>query len=491
MDKYLLGIDIGTSAVKTAVFDFDGNLIADCLESYKTYYPAAHFAEQDPADWWKAVCTCIKEITGKVNASQICAVGVDGQGWSAVAADGNGNALCKTPIWTDTRSTAECEFLKTVLTESEWFEISKNPIQPGYSLPKVLWYKNNVPDILSKAQYILQSNSYIAMKLTGNATQDVSQGYAYHFFDMESGKWRKDLIDALNIPSHLFPEPEACSKISGKVTHEASIQTGLIEGTPVVTGGLDAACAALGVGAVRPGMTQEQSGQAGGMSICTDKCVSDPKLIMGFHTVPGQWLVQGGTTGGGGALRWLRSTVCPEISYKEMDEIASQVKPGCDGLIFLPYLAGERSPLWNPDAKGVFFGLTFAHTKAHIIRSVMEGVAFSLRHNLETADRAGAPVNVMRSAGGSSASTLWTQIKADVTGKTIEVPTGNSATVYGASILAGVGAGVFEDEITAAEKTVKPGRIQYPDAENESIYTRQYNRYIELYEKLESMMKED
>lgn len=491
MEKYLLGIDIGTSAVKVAVFDFDGNLISDTLESYNTNYPAAHFAEQNPDDWWTAVCAALKRITSEIPAGEIAAAGLDGQGWSAVATDKNGNPLCPTPIWTDTRSAAECDFINSIKPENKWFEICRNPVQPGYSLPKVLWYKNNAPDVFSKAEYILQSNSFIGMRLTGNASQDVSQGYAYHFFNMETGKWDKEAMSELGIPVSLLPDPVKCSAIIGKVTKAASAQTGLIEGTPVTAGGLDAACAALGVGAVKPGMTQEQSGQAGGMSICSDSSDSDPKLIMGFHTVPGLWLVQGGTTGGGGALRWLRSNICPELTYAQMDELACQAAPGSDGLVFLPYLAGERSPLWNPDAKGVFYGMTFAHTRSHIIRAVMEGVAFSLRHNLETAEKAGAGVNVMRSAGGSSVSRLWTQIKSDVTKKTIEVPKDNSATVFGAAILAGTGAGIYESEASAAEKMIKINRTHKPDDSTADIYDKQYNKYLELYNRLESMMKEN
>ncbi|MBR6360203.1 MAG: FGGY-family carbohydrate kinase [Clostridia bacterium] len=489
MGDYLLGLDIGTSAVKAAVFDYEGCLAADALEAYKTEYPAPHFAEQDPGDWWAAVCKAVKSVLGKINPRDISAVGTDGQGWAAVAVDKSGNPLCKTPIWTDTRSTAECARMLEILSGKEWFDICKNPVQPGYSLPKILWYKNNAPEVFSGAEYILQSNSFIGMRLTGNASQDVSQGYAYHFFDMETGRWNGDAMRALGIPASILPDPVPCNTVIGKVTPEAASQTGLPEGIPVVAGGLDAACAALGVGAVKPGMTQEQSGQAGGMSICTESSAGDPRLIMGFHTVPGLRLLQGGTTGGGGALRWLKNSLCPGLSYSQMDELAAGIRAGSDGLIFLPYLAGERSPLWNPDAKGVFFGLTFAHTRAHIIRAVMEGVAFSLRHNLETAANAGAEVSVMRSAGGSSVSRVWTQMKADITGKTIEVPEDNSATVSGAAILAGVGAGIFESEAAAAEKFVKPGRVHTPQEENKEIYDSQYEKYIEIYEHLEPMMR--
>ena len=491
MEKYLLGIDIGTSAVKAAVFDFSGSLIADSLESYPTFYPQPRFAEQDPDEWWAAVCRAVKSIAQRVNPRDISAVGIDGQGWAAVAADREGNPLCRTPIWTDTRSVAQCDEMRSVMSDGEWFEICKNPIQPGYSLPKVLWYKENAPDVFSKAAYILQSNSFIGMRLTRNASQDVSQGYAYHFFDMKNRRWDESALKALGLPAELFPEPVQCSKVIGSVTAQASHETGLCEGIPVIAGGLDAACAALGVGAVSPGTTQEQSGQAGGMSICAAGCGNTPDLIMGCHTVPGMWLLQGGTTGGSGALRWLRGNISPELTYAQMDELAVEVPAGSEGLIFLPYLAGERSPLWNPFAKGVFYGLTFAHTRAHMIRSVMEGVAFSLRHNLETAEKAGAKVNLMRSAGGSSVSRVWTQMKADVTGKTIEVPRGNSATVLGAAILAGTGAGVFESEAKAAESAVKADRVHTPDETKSEVYSAAYEKYIEIYERLSPLMKEE
>ena len=209
---------------------------------------------------------------------------------------------------------------------------------------------------------------------------------------------------------------------------------------------------------------------------------------MSFHVVPDMWLLQGGTTGGGGALKWLKGIVSPDTGFAEMDSAAASVAPGSDGLIFLPYLAGERSPIWNPDAKGVFYGLTYKHTKAHIIRAVLEGTAFALRHNIETAAKTGTDVDIMRAMGGSSQSCLWTQIKSDITGKKIEVPAVNEATALGAALLSGVGAGVFESASLAAEKIIKTGRVHIPDAENKMKYDTIYSRYLELYSRLEPMM---
>jgi len=488
MNKYLVGIDIGTSACKAAAFTLDGALAAEATESYETEYPAPGMAQQNPGDWWAAVTRALKSITAVIAPSEIAAVGVDGQSWSAVAVDRDGNALCPTPIWTDTRATRECAQMLEIKPAEKWFETAKNPVQPGYTLPKILWYKNNIPDIYEKTDKILQSNSFIVMRLTGEISQDLSQGYGLQCFDMNKGSWSEEILALLGIDPSLLPSPVPCSAIAGRVTAKAAEETGLKEGTPVAAGGLDAACAALGVGATRPGRTQEQGGQAGGMSICTESSDSDPGLIMSYHVVPGMWLLQGGTTGGGGALRWLRTLISPDISFKEMDTLAESAPEGSDGLVFLPYLAGERSPVWNPAAKGVFFGMTYAHTRAHIIRAVMEGTAFALRHNLETAAKAGAKADVMRAMGGSAASRIWTQIKADVTGSVIEVPSSANATVLGAALLAGEGAGVYSSAADAAEGIVRVDRTHTPDISKREIYDDGYAKYLELYSRLEPMM---
>ena len=264
--------------------------------------------------------------------------------------------------------------------------------------------------------------------------------------------------------------------------------TGLTAGTPVVAGGLDAACGTLGAGVVDAGQTQEQGGQAGGMSICLNNYAADRRLILGQHVVPGRWLLQGGTTGGGGALKWLRETICPELSFDEMSSLAGSVPAGSDGVLFLPYMAGERSPIWNPHASGVFFGLSYAKSRAHMIRACMEGVAYSLRHNLEAALETGVAVGTMRAMGGSANSHIWTQMKADVTGKRIEVPLSDAATTLGAAILAGVGTGVYTGFGEAVERTITVRRTHEPDPALQDVYEEGYKKYRALYERLEPMM---
>ena len=295
-----------------------------------------------------------------------------------------------------------------------------------------------------------------------------------------------------------LPEIVACDKIVGTVTEEAAAQSGLTVGTPVVAGGLDAACGTLGAGVIHPGETQEQGGQAGGMSICTDTYKADPSLILGYHVVPGKWLLQGGTTGGGGVMRWFerefaayersRKADTGKSSLEQLNEIAEAVPAGSEGVVFLPYMSGERSPVWNPYAKGVFYGLDFAKTKGHMVRACMEGVAFSLRHNLEVAEAAGAKAEVLRAMGGSANSLLWTQIKADVTGKAVVVPASDTATTLGAAILAGVGVGFYKDYEEAVSMTVKETRRHEPNPENKEVYNKTYRTYRDLYESLKAMM---
>ena len=251
-------------------------------------------------------------------------------------------------------------------------------------------------------------------------------------------------------------------------------------------------------GVIHPGETQEQGGQAGGMSICTDTYKADPSLILGYHVVPGKWLLQGGTTGGGGVMRWFerefaayersRKADTGKSSLEQLNEIAEAVPAGSEGVVFLPYMSGERSPVWNPYAKGVFYGLDFAKTKGHMVRACMEGVAFSLRHNLEVAEAAGAKAEVLRAMGGSANSLLWTQIKADVTGKAVVVPASDTATTLGAAILAGVGVGFYKDYEEAVSMTVKETRRHEPNPENKEVYNKTYRTYRDLYESLKAMM---
>lgn len=486
MKQQLLGIDIGTSACKVAVFDEDGKVLAQANRPYRVYYPQNGWAEQNPEEWWEAICDAVRETLSEesVNAEQIKGIGVDGQSWSAIPVDENGSVLHNTPIWMDTRARHLCEKVKKEIGADEIFRVAGNDFLPSYVTPKLLWFKEERPEVFQKTHKFLQSNSYIVMKLTGEMSQEYSQCYGIHFFHMEKLSYDMALAEKMGLSPDMMPKLYGCDEIVGSVTEEAAKKTGLKAGTPVVAGGLDAACGALGAGVYRPGETQEQGGQAGGMSICTDRALSHKALILGTHVVPGLWLLQGGTVGGGGALKWFRQELGGGMSFDELTAEAAEAPPGSDGVLFLPYMAGERSPIWNPDAKGVFYGLSFDKTRGHLIRSVLEGVAFSLEHNLRTAAETGIHVDTLNAMGGASNSVLWTQIKADVTGKTIRVPSSDTATTLGAAILAGVGCGIYGSYGEAVNRTIRMTRVQEPNPENKAVYDRAMERYLRLYEDL-------
>ena len=497
MGKLLLGIDIGTSSCKVAIFDLDGNVVIQSNKPYDVYYLKKDFVEQNAEEWWNAVCEAIKECLKKNNIDpvKIAGIGIDGQGWAALPVDIKGKPLHNAIIWMDRRSSKQCEEIIKKIGKDRILKVSGNSFDSTYTTPKILWLKENKPNIYKNTYKFLQSNSYIAFKLTGAMTQDLSQGYGLHCFDIKAGKYDEKLCKDLGISLEKLPNICSCDEVVGVVTQEAAKQTGLAMGTPVVAGGLDAACGTLGAGVIELGQTQEQGGQAGGMSICIHKPIVHEKLILGFHVIPNAWLLQGGSVGGG-SLKWFRNEFGEYEKYMEeqtgensFDALVNKAKVinvGSDGVIYLPYMAGERSPIWDKHAKGVFYGLGYDKTKGHIIRSILEGVAYSLEHNLQTAKEVNVEVSELVSIGGAANNLTWTQIKSDVTGKKIKVPTADTATTLGAALLAGVGIGIYKDYKQAVERTVKITRIHEPNMENHKIYRKYYAIYLEIYKNLKS-----
>ncbi|MCL2772282.1 MAG: xylulokinase [Oscillospiraceae bacterium] len=487
---YILGIDIGTSACKAAVFDKNGNVIISETGAYNIYYPKDGYVEQKPGEWWAVVCKSIKNIfaSGKVSPEDIKAVGLDGQSWSAILIDKNGEVLFDNPIWMDTRASEICGEIRETVGEKNIFDLCGNPFAPTYTTPKIIWFKRNYPDIFKKTYKVMQSNSYIVYKLTGVLSQDLSQCYGLHFYDMRKQMWDKNMADAMGIDVNLMPEIYNCHDIVGGITREAAALTGLSEGTPVVAGGLDAACGTLGAGVITDGETQGMGGQSGGMSICCDEYKSHEKLILCNHVVPGKYLLQGGTIGAGASFKWLRENFFSDMQFSEMDEMAKKIPCGSDGVIFLPYMAGERSPIWDPKAKGVFYGFDFSKNKAHFIRSVMEGVAYSLQHNIETAAETGSNIRTLYITGGLANSDLWMQIKSDVTNKPVAVPLSDTAGTLGAAILAGIAVGIYSDFADAVKNTVTIRKTYYPNPENHELYMKRYSTYRGIYEKLKEIM---
>ncbi len=492
MKDLLLAIDQGTSGCKMTIFDITGQVVCSITKAYNTYYPAEGYVEQKPEEWWQVIQEGIATMLEERDIDPTCikGIGIDGTGWACIPIDQSGHVLHPAMIWLDRRAEKQANWMKQILDEAELIALSGNPVDPAYITPKMLWLKENMPDLYKKTDKFIQSNAYIALKLTGKLSQEYSQCYGFHFFNIKTGKWDEKIADSLGISLDLMAPLMQCHDIVGHVTEEVAKATGLSVGTPVVAGGLDAACCTLGAGVIHEGQTQEQGGQAGGMSIALGKPVIHPQLILGYHVVPNMWLLQGGTTGGGGTLNWFNR----EFGHAEqqeaiekdsnpfaiMSEEADSIPPGSDDIIFLPYMKGERSPLWNSKAKGVYYGLSFDKTRAHMIRSTMEGVAYALRHNLETAEETSVKVGKLSSVGGSANSHVWTQLKSDITGRTIEVPYSDHATTLGAAILAGVGVGIYKDFEEAIKKTVTIQRTHEPNAERSKIYNTCYGHYLKL-----------
>lgn len=497
---YLLAIDIGTSSCKLSVFEKDGTHVASCSRSYPLYTPAPGFVEQDPEQWWDGVCSACRELLEKnqIPASRIVAVGISGQSWSAVAIDRDGSVLCRTPIWMDTRAKDICRKYEQRIGADAIFQVAGNPFSPSYTLPKILYFMEHEPELVERTMCFLQSNSFIAYRLTGKISQDLSQSYCMHNFNQHTLQYDQGLTREFGIDSRFLLDMLPCTHVVGGVTKQAAALTGLMEGTPVVAGGLDAACSTLGVGVVDPGQTQEQGGQAGGMSICTDRSVAHPALILSPHVVPGLWLLQGGTVGGGASMNWFSQQFGALAGdhiqlggrdlFEKLSQEAERVSPGSGGVLYLPYLNGERSPIWDPNARGTYFGLRFSTTHESLVRATMEGVGFSLQHNLQIARQAGAQVTQLHATGGSANSVVWTQIKADITGLPMVVPASDTSAACGAAILAGLGVGMYHSAQEAVSEIVKVRRIQNPDRKNTAVYQRYFELYCRLYESTKDIM---
>ncbi len=416
---YIVTIDQGTSSTKTALWNAEGGVVAEASAPYDLDRPSAIWAEIDPERWWDALCETVSAVLrqGGVAARDVAVVALDGIGWSLVPVDASFRALAPAMIWLDRRAEAEAAELRARPDADRLVQLTANPIDAAYITPKLLWLSRHRPDVFEGARWFLTASAFLTARLTGEATCDLTQAYGFHCFDMRHDRWDERAATSLGIPLDRLPPLRAIDEVAGVVTAAAASRTGLAEGTRVLVGGLDAAVGALGGGVTRPGQTQDQGGQAGGMGMSVTSVVVEPRLILSHHVLPGQYLLQSGTVGGG-ALGWFREILGrPEASFEDLSAEAATARPGSGGLLFLPYLAGERTPLWSSTARGVFFGLSYATTSAEMLRAVMEGCAFTVLDNLRIAEESGVHVTEWLGQGGAARSALWNQVKADVTGR--------------------------------------------------------------------------
>ena len=499
--SHLMGIDVGTTGVKVLIIDENGKVCASAVEEYPLSTPHPNWAEQNPEDWWDATIKAIRNVLEKSGGASVEGIGLSGQMHGAVFIDRDGKVLRPCIMWCDQRTAKQCVHITETVGEDRLFELTCNPALTGFTAPKIVWVKEEENDVFRKTYKILLPKDYIRFLLTGVFATEVSDASGTVLFDVKKRRWSKEMLSALEIPEDLMPEVFESPEVSGRISAEASSLTGLPEGTPVVGGGGDQAAGAVGNGIVREGIISSTIGTSGVVFASCDEVRVEPgrRLHTFCHAVPGKWHLMGVMLSAGGSLRWLRDAICHEEvreakekgidPYEIMTEEASQAPPGCEGLIFLPYLSGERTPYPDPDARGVFFGLTLRHKKEHLIRSVMEGIAYGLRDSLELMKGIGARMSEVHASGGGARSSLWRQIQADVNNLEMQVISVDEGPAFGVALLAGVGTGVFNNVEEACSRTIKVKETIKPIKENVTIYERYYQIYRSLYPTLKDTYK--
>jgi len=496
--SYLIGIDVGTSGAKTLLIDADGNVIASATLEYPLHTPRPLWAEQDPADWWRATTGSIRAVLARarIDPAEIAGLGLTGQMHGMVALDAAGRVLRPCILWNDQRTAAQCAEIMSTVGRERFLHATGNVALPGFTAPKILWVRENEPEVYSKIAHILLPKDYIRYRLTGDYATEVSDAAGMVLLDTAHRRWSAEVLRALDIPEDWMPKCYESPAVTGTLTAEAARETGLKAGLPVVGGGGDNAAAAIGSGIVQEGIISVSVGTSGVVFAHTDEMKLDlqARLHSFCHAVPGRWHVMGVMLSAGGSLRWLRDTIGgpeKEISaltgqdpYELMDAEAARVAPGCEGLLFLPYLTGERTPHPDPHARGAFVGLTLRHGKGALVRAVLEGVAYGLRDSLELLKALNIPVRQVRALGGGARSAVWRQIMADIFGAELATINITDGAAYGAALLAGVGSGVYRDVFAAVDRTVRVVDRTEPIAANAATYEGYYADYRALYGQL-------
>lgn len=500
---YLLGLDSGTSACKAVLFTVEGKPVAEASADHPIYHPKPGWAEQDPEEWWRAAVQAVSSVLRKAEAKPEDVVGlsVDSQREAVVFLDRNGVNLGRSIIWLDRRAAPQAEAIRETLGEKRILEATGLPVDFIFSAPKILWVKQNTPETYLKTWKILCAKDYIVYKLTGVPATDYSMASRTMLFDLNQRRWSDSICEALNIDVDLLPEPLGSWETVGEVTSKAAEATGLKPGTPVAAGGGDRPCEALGAAAVDEGSVNIGTGTGSVFEIPLEKPRPDGKMRFDccFHVTPDRWEYEGIVNATGGSLRWFKENFGfkeeaeaskRKISvYKILDEEAEETPLGCEGLYYYPHLWGARLPRPNPKAKAVFYGILHSHTRGHFVRAVLEAAAFQYLGTLKALKELGVEPRRVTMVGGETRSKLWNQIKADVTGLTIEIPKVSEAAALGSAILGGVAAGVYREPRRAALEIVEVAEVYKPDVEAHRKYLEVYREYMDIYTHLEETFK--
>jgi len=488
---YFLGIDTSTTSSKALIIDERGEVIAVASSPHTLQTPKPLWSEQNPLEWWEAVSASIRSVLEKagISGERIAAVGLTGQMHGLVLLDESGNILRPAILWNDQRTQSQCDEIHQRIGKEKFIQITGNVALTGFTAPKILWVKENEPDIFAKAKHVLLPKDYIRYKLTGEYAMDKADGAGTVLFNLKMRDWSDEILSALDIPRAWMPKTFEGTEFTGLVSAEAASLTGLKVGTPVAAGGGDQAAGAVGVGAVEAGIVGLTVGTSGVVFATTPSALIEPegRLHAFCHAIPNMWHFMGVMLSAAGSLQWYRDALAPNMSFDDLLKEAESAPAGSEGLQFLPYLSGERTPYPDPLARGAFIGLTLRHGRAHMTRAVLEGVAFGLKDSFTLIQNAGlGTITQVRASGGGTKGALWRQILASVLEAELVTVNTTEGAAYGAALLAGVGAGAWPDVRSACKVCVKITGSTLPDSTHLDAYRKSYSLYQELYPALKS-----
>ncbi len=494
-----LGIDIGTSGTKTLAIDAKGRILAQAMATYPCHHPKPLWSEQDPDDWWQATVTSVRTVVkrAELKAADVKAIGLSGQMHGSVFLDRKNQVIRRALLWNDQRTAAECEEIEERAGgRKQLIKMVANPALTGFTAPKILWLRNHEPRNFERTVKVLLPKDEIRRRLTGEFATEVSDASGMLLLDVVNRCWSRRLLTKLELDADLFARCYESEEVTGQLTPEAAKLLGLSTDCVVVGGAGDCAAGAVGNGIVRRGVVSTSIGTSGVVFVHSDTPEVDPlgRLHTFCHAVHGKWHMMGVTLAAGGSLQWFRNALCTADAatarrkkiefYEQLSTEAAQIPPGAEGLFFLPYLAGERTPHADSSARGAFVGLTLKHTRGHMVRSVMEGVTYSLRDCLAIIEEQGVNVRQIRASGGGAKSAFWRQMQADMFGKTVVRMAADEGPAYGVALLAAVGAGEFKNVVEACEATVKTSGQTKPNAPARKCYNQGFPVYQQLYQSL-------
>jgi xylulokinase len=484
IEMKFLGIDIGTSGSRSVVIDENGKVIASATALHEDFAsPEIGWAEQNPDDWWRACKETIAKVLQTVKADEISAISFSGQMHGSVFLDKADKVIRPALLWCDQRTEKQCDEITAKIGKERLIELVCNPAITGFTLPKMLWLRENEPEKWARVATVLLPKDYIRLKLSGDKASDVADSSGTLLFDVQNRKWSGEMLSAFSIDEAILPKVYESIEVTGRVSESGASETGLKIGTPIIAGAGDNAAGAIGMGIVEVGKVSATIGTSGVIFAVSDKPRLDlqGRIHTLCHAMPGRWHNTGVTLSAGLSFKWFRENFGDGNSYDELVHEAEKVPSGSEGAIWLPYLMGERTPHLDANARAAFIGITASHTKAHFTRAVLEGVAFSLRDSLEIFKESGVEISSIRLGGGGAKSKLWRQIQADIYGKSVEIIEADEGAAFGAAILAGVGVGAWKSVEEACEKTIRVAETIEPNADSQETLNRNYEAYKTLY----------